>query len=204
MRINSIINKQSFNIYQSDNKKEKKQITIPEYKTGITDVINNYTIPFLGSPRVDKRLPRFENFNNQQNRLTTTLKKYLETIDDKLSITPPEAMKNAYEKLNLAKTIEDVQKLFPDEELFIYLTSLKDTTSRRGILGIYKEFEEIFQNGILKSGEDFTVYLLRKLFIETKVYKDINSDLDIVIIEKLKAYRRMVAKKLGHLRLRQS
>ncbi len=35
-------------------------------------------------------------------------------------------------------------------------------------------------------------------------YSDINSDLDIVIIEKLKAYRRMVAKKLGHLRLRQS
>ena len=35
-------------------------------------------------------------------------------------------------------------------------------------------------------------------------YSDINSDLDIVIIEKLKAYRRSVAKKMGHFRLRQS
>ena len=104
-------------------------------------------------------------------------------------------MKNAYAELNTAKTIEDVKRLFPDEELFIYLTSLKDTISKRGILGIYKEFEEIFQNGILKNGEDFTVYLLKKLFVETKVYKDINSDLENDLIPDIKKY---FTQKYGH------
>ena len=139
------------------------------------NITSPYQIPF--ESRVDKRLPRFENFHEQKKRLPTNLKNYLITIENKLSITPPEAMKNAYANLMEAKNIGDVQRLFPEEELFIYLTTLKDSISKRGIIGIYKDFEELFKNGILKSGEDFTVYLLRKLFVETKVYKDINDDL---------------------------
>lgn len=72
MHINSIVNSPVLN-RNLTNKKDNRQITIPEYNTKITDIINNYyTIPFLSSPRVDKRLPRFENFNDRQNRLTTT------------------------------------------------------------------------------------------------------------------------------------
>lgn len=187
MHIDSISN--TINNRYNFNKSHKKQTAQTNANSTIPfAVLAEYPIPFLGTPRVDKRLPRFENFNDQQKRLTTTLKNYLATIEDKLSITPSEAMKNAYANLNIAKNIEDVQRLFPDEELFIYLTTLKETASKRGIIGIYKEFEDIFKNGILKSGEDFTIYLLRKLFIETKVYNDINTDLDNDLIPDIKKY----------------
>ena len=174
MRINSITDKLNNNY--NFNSKNNIQTTQNTNKSNPIAVLAEYPIPFLG--RVDKRLVRFEPYHDLQKRLPTTLKEYLDTVKDKLSITPPDAMKNAYAGLMEAKSIQDVQRLFPNEELFIYLTTLKNTASKVGIIGIYKEFEDIFSEGILKSGEDFTVYLLRKLFVETKVYNDINEDLD--------------------------
>ena len=154
----------------------------------VNTVSNPFWIPF--EARVDKRISRFEPFHEQKKRLPEELRSYLKTIEDKLSIKPPEAMKNAYAKLNLAKTIDDVKRLFPNEPLFKHLTTLKDSESKIGIIGIYKKFEDKYKNGILKSGDDFTVYLLRKLFIETKVYQDINDDLDNDLLPDIKDYFR--------------
>ena len=151
----------------------------------------NHTIPLqISFEGVDKRLPRFENYNAQKKRLTTELTGFLSTVENKLSITPSDSMKNAYAKLNLARTIEDVQRLFPDEERFLYLTTIKDTLSKRSLIGIYKNFEDILENGILKNGEDFTVYLLKKIFIDTKIYADIDKDLDNDLIPDIRDYFR--------------
>ena len=147
--------------------------------------LNYTTVPYqiaFGTLRVDKRSPRFREFNEMKKRLPSTLKKYYNTLEDPFSVKPIEAMKIAYADLNLAKTIKDVQNLFPEEELFIFLTSLKNVTSRIGILGIYKNHFEDKDNktSILKNGDDFTVYLLRKIFAEAKTtYKEINDGLDI-------------------------
>ena len=151
---------------------------------------NNITIPhqLAFESRVDKRIIRFEPYHEQKKRLPRTLKEYLGTLEDKFSVMPPEAMKKAYEALNIAETIKDIQKLFPNEELFLYLTSLKDSVSKRGIIGIYKDyFEDIYRNGILKNGEDFTVYVLKKIFAEAKTtYREINDDLDNDLIPAVK------------------
>lgn len=166
------------NLFGNNKNRTKKQTQ------NINENLNYATVPYqiaFGTLRVDKRSPRFREFNELKKRLPSTLKKFYDSLEDPLSVKPVEAMKIAYADLNLAKTIEDVQNLFPEEELFIFLTSLKNVTSRIGILGIYKNNFEDKDNktGILKIGEDFTVYLLKKIFAEAKTtYKEINNDLD--------------------------
>ena len=176
MRILPIGNR--FNLFANNKNRTKKQTQ------NTNEELNYTTVPYqiaFGTLRVDKRSPRFREFNELKKRLPSTLKKYYDTLEDPLSVKPVEAMKTAYADLNLAKTIKDVQNLFPEEELFIFLTSLKNATSRIGLLGIYKNHFEDKDNktNILRNGEDFTVYLLKKIFAEAKTtYKEINNDLD--------------------------
>lgn len=125
--------------------------------------------------RVDKGMVRFYDFNSK--RMPTTMKLYLDSLQDKFSLTPIQAQKNAYVKLLEAKSIEDVQNLFPEEELFIYLEKAKNTDATIGLLGIYREFKDLYES-VLKSGEDLTLYLLKKIFLEAKMLEEINSDLD--------------------------
>ena len=132
--------------------------------------------PSFGMARVDKSMSRFYEFNEK--RFPTTVKDFLKTLTDKFVLTPLELQHKAYEKLDEAKNIEDVQKFFPNEELFIYLSSLKDTKACTGLLGLYREFKDLYENGILKDESDFTVYLLRKIFVETKTLDEINLDLE--------------------------
>lgn len=159
---------------------------------------NNTTNPnkIVFEGRKPKNWGRFSDFHGSKERLTTTLMDYQETIEDKLKTKTPEVIKNAYASINLAQTIKDIQRLFPKEiELFKDLTTIKDTISKRGLIGIYKNFEELFPNGILKSGEDFTVYLLRKLFVETKIYREIDEDLDNDLLPDISYYFK---EKYGH------
>ena len=139
---------------------------------------NNVTVPFQPpfEGRVDKGMIRFEPYHDELKRLPDELKSYLGTVQDKISLKPPKAMEDAYAKLMTAESVGDVKRLFPREKLFKYLTTLNATKANIGIIKIYKEFQELFDNGILKSGEDFTVYLLRKIFVETKIYKEINDE----------------------------
>ena len=141
---------------------------------------------------VDKRLPRFKYFNEQKKRVPTMFNEFFGSLENKLSVMPPEAMKKAYADLKFAKTIQDVQKLFSEEELFLYLDTLKTTASKRGIIGIYKSNEDKYKNGILKSGEDFTVYIVNKIFAQAiTTYKEINEDLDNDLIPEVKdAFRK--------------
>ena len=137
---------------------------------------NVHQKPSFGTARVDKSMMRFYEFNEK--RLPTSVKDFLSTMPDKFAFSPLELQRKAYEKLNLAKTVEDVQNLFPNEELFIYLESLRDTKACNGLLGLYREFKDLFENGILKENTDFTVYLLKKFFVEAKTIDEINLDLD--------------------------
>ena len=147
---------------------------------------NYYPIPFMGSIRVDKSMTRFYDFNEK--RLPTTVRKYLETIEDKFSITPLEAQKAAFSALNKANSINEIQdELFPDEELFCELKELRNTKVSKGLLGLYREFKDIYDNGILKSGEELTIYLLRKIFVDAKTLNEINKDIDKDLNDDIKA-----------------
>ncbi|MBR6127715.1 hypothetical protein IKQ21_08540 [bacterium] len=131
--------------------------------------------PSFGVARVDKSMVRFYEFHEK--RFPTTIKDFLSQVVDKFAFTPLELQSKAYEKLNEAKNIEDVQRLFPNEELFIYLKSIKDTKAHNGLLGIYREFKDLYEDSILNDGSDFTVYLLKKFFIEAMTLYDVNMDL---------------------------
>ncbi len=154
------------NRYINKNKKFQKRVATPTFEA-----------------RVDKGMERFYEFNSK--RIPTTMKLYLDSLQDKFSMTPLQAQKNAYLKLEDAKSIEDVQNFFPDEELFIYLEKAKDTKATSGILGIYREFKELYDS-VLKNGEDLTLYILKKIFLEAKMLDEINKDLDKDLNEDIK------------------
>lgn len=166
------INKIGYNLknWYTPNKTEKKPakpITNPTFEA-----------------RVDKGMIRFYEFNSK--RMPTTMKTYLDSLQDKFSLTPIQAQRNAYIKLQEAKSVDDVQKLFPEEELFIYLEKAKNTSATNGLLGIYREFKDLYES-VLKSGEDLTIYILKKIFLETKMLEEINKDLDNDLHEDIKS-----------------
>lgn len=135
--------------------------------------------------RVDKGMQRFYEVN--VHRMPTTLKEYLATLKDKFSITPLEAQRDAFQKLDSAENLEQIQQeLFPKEELFKHLQNIGTTRATKGLLGIFREFKEVFENGILKKTENFTIYLLRKIFIEAKTIDEINADLEEDLDEDIK------------------
>ncbi len=140
-----------------------------------TNTISSIQPSFLGTPRVDKSMVRFYEFN--LNRFPSTVKNFLEGIADKFKFTPLEAQKSAFIALLQAKNIKDVKELFPEESLFADLKNIEETKATNGILGIYREFKDLFDNGILKNGEDLSVYLLKKIFLEAKTLDEINSDI---------------------------
>ena len=75
---------------------------------------NDYLLSF--GARVDKGLDRFYEVN--KNRMPSTMRRYVESLDDKTKITPLEAQKRAFIALEGAKSVEDIKEAFPDEELF--------------------------------------------------------------------------------------
>ncbi len=183
MKINSLNYLPVINVNTFKNYKEKDNLSQNyNYGKGIT----KFPIPFLGTIRVDKSMARFYDFNEK--RLPTTVKSYLASLQDKLSVTPLEAQKKAFLALNNATSIDNIQEeLFPDEELFYYLKPLKDSKATKGLLGVYRDFKELYENGILNNGEEFTIYLLKKLFIEAKTLGEINNDLDNDLIPDIKS-----------------
>lgn len=136
-----------------------------------------YNVNFLSSVRVDKSMARFYEFNF--GRFPDTVMNFLNTLADKFQYSPIETQKRAFIRLNEANNIQDIkERLFPQEKLFENLKDINETNATNGILGIYREFKDLYDNGILKSGEDLSVYLLKKIFLEAKTIDEINLDMD--------------------------
>lgn len=152
-----------------------QQIAIlPKYNYNEQKPVN---IPF--EARVDKGLSRFYNAN--ASRMPITVKTYIETISDKTLQTPLNAQKNAFAGLIGLTSVLSVQQAFPQEELFSELKEADESKATRGILGVYRENKELLkvcEQGILNNNENFTVWLLKKIFIESKTLDEINQDLE--------------------------
>lgn len=149
--------------------------------------IRGYLVSFGGS-RVDKGLDRFYEFN--KNKMPSTVRRYVESLDDKTRLTPIEAQKRAYSLLKNANTIQDIKNFFPDEELFKNLIDPMQTKASIGLLASVRENDELLalsNQGVLKSKENLTVYLVKKIFLEAKTYDEINNDLEKDLDEDFKA-----------------
>ena len=165
--------------FQLPNYQNKKEIQ----KTNTTNVINRglgypkgYT-PFFGARLF--RTP--ENFYAQKfnkKGMPKTMADYLNSNYAVNSKKPPAQLtKEAFENLVYCESIEDVKEMFPDEPLFKDLKSLDDARPTGGYLFQMRAYG-YKNNTVLQSSEDLTVYLLKKIFLESKDIDEINADFD--------------------------
>ena len=170
------------------NKEQNKEQT-PETSTKpmeLRNQFNDYLLSF--GARVDKGMNRF--FNENKDRMPIRVRNLVEPMQNREAITPLEAQYYAFAKLEDADTVADIKKLFPpsEEPLFADLKEVSESKSKKGLLYYANEMSELYENGVLKSGEDLTVYLVKKVFLETKTIDEINQDLENDLIEDFKVY----------------
>lgn len=126
--------------------------------------------------RVDKGLTRFYEVN--ASRMPLTVKTYIENLVDKTSKTPLQAQAAAFAALAGATTIGAIKSNF-DEPLFEELKDPSESKATRGILGVFRENKELLDlcdQSILSNGENLTVWLVKKIFLEAKTIEEINND----------------------------
>lgn len=188
MKINPLFNiKKTETVASSkqDIQAEQTNYSAPT-QVGLQSKFNDHLLAFKG--RVDKGLDRFYDAN--KNRMPSTVRRYVEALEDKSRLTPIEAQQRAFNKLPEAKTIADIKNAYPDEELFKELITTEQSKAKRGILNSIrenKELMELYGNSVLKDDSDLTVYLVKKVFLESKTIDEINADLENDINEDFKA-----------------
>ena len=173
-------------------------ISLAEEKTGLKkqDAVrmqgvpsahyNDYLLSF--EARVDKGLERF--YNTNKDYMPSTVREYVENLEDKSNLTPLQAQKNAYELLEISQTIDDIKSAYPNEPLFENLKNPAETRATKGILMSVKENDELLKlsgQGVLKDKSNLTVYLVKKIFLEDKTIDEINKDLDKDLDDDFKA-----------------
>ncbi len=176
MKIQKITLLQNYNLLNSnkDIKKDHKETagsaaysTIPYYND----------IAFQG--RVDKGLMRFYEAN--VDRMPTTVRNFIEKMPDKSIMSPLKAVAASFAGIIGAKTIDEIKTAYPREELFNELKNPEDTKATRGILGVYRLYsDELKEMGIdfLANGENLSVWLVKKIFLESKHLEEINEDFE--------------------------
>ncbi len=143
--------------------------------------LNNYSYNdyLMFTSKVDKGLERFYEFNKE--RMPLTLKNYIDLLDSKDGVEPIDALVNAFEGLIIADNIKDVKDYFEDEPLFQNLVPIEKTRPSKGLLYdikvMQKDLDE-YGETVLSTGEDLSVYLLKKIFLEAKSLPEINEDLN--------------------------
>ena len=142
---------------------------------------------FMGA-EVPKTLERFGTL--WYKRLPVTFREFFDNLKDKSIYSPLQALAMAFAGLFFAKNIQDVKNSFPreceEDGIFKDLKDYRNTDATNGLLSIYKENKELYKNGVLKNGEDLTVYLLKKLYLEGKTREQINNDLEKDLLEDIK------------------
>lgn len=185
MQIASIGNFSKSGIYFNKKNTQQNNYSVQPNKV-LSCGFNDYLLTFTS--RVDKGLERFYDAN--RDRMPIPVKRYVNALDDKSCLTPLEAQRRAFIALEDAETIEDIKKAFRGDELFDNLKRVDEIKATRGILALIKEDAELLElsgEGILKDNSDFTVYLVKKIFLEAKTIDEINQDLEKDLNNDLKA-----------------
>lgn len=181
MKIHGIYPKLNNNVQNSNVKDSKVTNTTPVNSSQnfeLRDMYNDRLMSF-GAIRVDKGLKRFYAVN--KDRMPETVKRFVARLKPEEDLTPLEVHARAFADLDLATTVDDVKRLFPEELKFQGLINPEDSKARRGILGVFgknKELFELCEQGILEDGQNLTVYLLKKIYKEGKTIDEINKGLE--------------------------
>lgn len=172
-----IINIQNIDKKSEQNPEPNGNLQAVDYTVGLSSKFNDHLVTFKG--RVDKGLDRF--FEANKDVMPYTVRLYVQSLEDKSRLTPLEAQRRAFNKLETANTLDDIKRDFPDENLFKELINPEESKARRGIIKCIKENKELLElsgEGVLKNKENFTIYLLKKVFLEAKTIDEINKDLE--------------------------
>ncbi len=149
------------------------------------------------TPYFGARLNRTpENFYEQEfnkNGMPQTIKNYLYADYEARKTKPPMQLhKEAFSDLDqLCESVEDVKEMYPDEPLFQNLKTLETIRPTGGYLCALRMVGEK-NNTVLASGEDLTVYLLKKVFVEGKDIDEINKDFSKDIRDDLKTQENFI------------
>ena len=169
----------------NDYKEQNSKAQDATYHVGLASKFNDHLVAFKG--RVDKGLERF--YERNKEIMPYTVRLYVQSLEDKSRLTPLEAQRRAFNKLETAKTLDDIKRNF-DEVLFEELINPEDAKATRGIISCIKENKELLElsgESALKNNENFTIYLLKKVFLEAKTIDEINKDLETDLNEDFKA-----------------
>ena len=136
----------------------------------------NTTKPFYPKnyqPYFGARLNRTpENFYAQKfniDNMPDTVREYLlNDFENNKGKRPMQLQQEAFQWLPECTTIQDVKDMYPNEKLFQNLRTFTDIHPRLGYLNELKYKKRVKSTEVLKSGEEFTLYLLRKIYVEGK------------------------------------
>lgn len=119
----------------------------------------------------------FEQDFNREN-MPSTMRNYLfGNYEDRQHIPPAQMMEIVFDDIKKANTLEEVKELyFPDEELFQNLHSMSDKNYRESILAEINVMKEPDKTLFKDGNDDLGMYILKKIYLESKTLKEINKD----------------------------
>ena len=168
-----IMPKQNGNIQFNRDNKSKNQTT--ENRTYNPIYYRDFDINF--GARLNRTPANFYAQPFNKSGLPKSMKDYLnDDYEDRQNVPPAQMMKIVFEQINYADNLEEVKELFPDEPLFQNLRNEPNRKSRTGVLAeielMRDENISLFKNG----KNDLGMYLLKKIYLEGKSLKEINTD----------------------------
>lgn len=170
-KINSVISNYEFTKKLNPQNVDNKSNNL-NYTSSVVNSYKDFNVNFQG------RTP--ENFYAQEYNvkyMPNEMKKYLAVdYETRKHIPPEQVMGEVFKYITLADNVEDVKKLYPEEDLFqnLHEASLK---GRSGILSDIKLAREIEKAPLFNDkSDDLGVYLLKKIYMEGKTIREINKD----------------------------
>ena len=174
------MNIQKINLFTPNSKiqlKEHNNQTAPKIETSNLPMIayKDYNISF--GERLFRTPANFFEQNFNRNNMPLTMKQYLfADYEDRQNMPPNQMLKLVFDDINLAKDMDDVKYLYPNEPLFESLSNEPKVKARTGIIA---EIEMMKEDGktLFKNGQDnLGFYILKKIYLEGKSLKEINND----------------------------
>lgn len=106
-----------------------------------------------------------------------TMKNYLfDDYEDRQNMPPAQMMRLVFDDINETKSLEQVKRVYPNEPLFNNLRDIPNRNARSGVIAeidlMKREDKSLFKNG----QDNLGLYLLKKIYLEGKTLKEINSD----------------------------
>ncbi len=157
----------------------------PQEQKNYNSIIPQFNDNLMFTARVDKGRNRF--YEKNRDLMPVTVKAYYEEHPEETDISPLEAQRKAYEYLTLATTVDDIKEIYPE---FKNIRNPEDTKATLGLLYSARENAELLalmDAGILKSKENLSLYLAKKIYLDNKTFEEINKDLESDLNEDFKA-----------------